>query len=85
MCGGGSKPKPKPAPKPKAPKGPASTPAGAAPVQSAQTVETGSDTSVSSAARRRRAGKRSFRVGLDVNVANVGGSGKSGLNIPKSD
>ena len=85
MCGGGSKPKPKPTPKPKPPKGPASTPAGAAPVQSAQTVETGSDTSVSSAARRRRAGKRSFRVGLDVNVANVGGSGKSGLNIPKSD
>lgn len=85
MCGGGSKPKPKPKPKANKPKGPAATPAGAAPVQSAQTVETGSDTTVSSQARRRRAGKRGFRVGLDVNVANVGGSGKSGLNIPKSD
>ena len=34
---------------------------------------------------RRRKGKGRFKVGLDVAVANVGGSGKSGLNIPKSD
>ena len=45
----------------------------------------GETVSASQGQARRRKGKGRFKVGLDVAVANVGGSGKSGLNIPKSD
>ena len=83
MCGGGGKGgggnNNKPAAKP------AQAPVAATPATAATTAETDADTTPSANARRRRFGKRGLRVGLDVSVANVGGSGKSGLNIPQSD
>ena len=50
------------------------------------TVDADDDAVPSPSAQRRkdRMGKRRFRVGLDVNVANVGGTGKTGINIPES-
>ena len=33
---------------------------------------------------RRTSGKDSLKMALDVSVANVGGSGRSGLNIPQT-
>lgn len=83
MCGGGRKSSPAPAAKAEAP---ASTPAaGASTPLTAQEGPQSASSSAGSMARRRRAGKNRFRVGLDVNVANVGGTGATGLNIPKSD
>jgi len=86
MCGGGRKSSPAPAPAKKAPSGPASAPAASAqtPLAAKDTPETASAT-VGARARRKRAGKGRFKVGLDVNVANVGGLGATGLNIPKSE
>ena len=79
--GGNLKP---PAPKPKRQ---ASTPVAAIEGRgSAKAVDADDDAVPSPSAQRRkdRMGKRRFRVGLDVNVANVGGSGKTGINIPES-
>jgi len=85
MCGG--KPKRPPSNRKKASKNAsASTPAAAV-----QSATDGKDIDSSGAAvnstqrRKQRMGKRGLRVGLDVAVANVGGTGKSGLNIPSSD
>ena len=78
--GGGGGPAPKP-------KRQASTPVAAIEGRgSAKTVDADDDAVPSPSAQRRkdRMGKRRFRVGLDVNVANVGGSGKTGINIPES-
>ena len=78
--GGGSAPAPKP-------KRQASTPVAAIEGRgSAKAVDADDDAVPSPTAQRRkdRMGKRRFRVGLDVNVANVGGSGKTGINIPES-
>lgn len=83
MCsGGGKKSSPAPAAKTEAP---ASSPAASA--QTPLTAKEGPQSATTTAgqmARRRRAGKGRFTVGLDVNVANVGGTGATGLNIPKS-
>lgn len=84
MCGGGKKSSPAPAAKKT--EAPASSPAASA--QTPLSAKEGPQSASASAgqmARRRRAGKGRFRVGLDVNVANVGGTGATGLNIPKSD
>jgi len=84
MCGGGRGGGGNPKPEKKA-ANPASAPVAATPAVAQSTAETDASTTPSAGARRRRFGKRGLRVGLDVSVANVGGSGKSGLNIPQSD
>ena len=82
MCGGGGRKKSAPAKKAAAVAS-AATPATAQASETPEKVD-GAPTNATEA-RRRRMGKRGFKVGLDVAVANVGGSGKTGLNIPASD
>lgn len=84
MCGGRPK---RPSPSKKAKKvASAATPAAAvASATDSKDVDSGGAAVNSTQRRKQRMGKRGFRVGLDVAVANVGGTGKSGLNIPKSD
>lgn len=82
MCGGSRKKKSAPAKQAAAPAS-ASTPAAAAPT-AAPDKEAGGPANATQR-RRQRMGKRGFRVGLNVDVANVGGDGKTGLNIPSSD
>lgn len=80
MCGGGggggsSKPTPAPAAAPAAP-----VFSGNATVKGAN--ERGGRISQSRRQRARNA-KDNLKMALDVSVANVGGSGKTGLNIPQ--
>lgn len=91
MCGGGGKgggsaqPAKPPAPRAATPIGSPVSAAGGG--GAAQVAEATNENSVSSRANERymnARGKRPFRVGLDVSVANVGGSGATGLNIPRA-
>lgn len=82
MCGGSRKKTPAPSKKAAAPAS-ASTPASATPT-AAPDKDAGGPANATQR-RRQRMGKRGFRVGLNVDVANVGGDGKTGLNIPSSD
>lgn len=84
MCGGTRKKKSAPA---KSAAAPASA-GGATPASASPTAAPDKDAGGPANAtqrRRQRMGKRGFRVGLNVDVANVGGDGKTGLNIPSSD
>ena len=67
---------------------PAVAVAGAPAVRSAGTEPTSASAGIGTQASRRRAQRGGSRnpmtVALDVSVANVGGSGATGLNIPKS-
>lgn len=83
MCGGGGGGGGGGAPRPN----PAVAVANAIPSRSSQdpaTLRGGTGTPAERRMAQRGRGRRPMSVALDVSVANVGGSGATGLNIPNS-
>ena len=83
MCGGSKPSSPPPKENPAAAVAPASAPSVRGDGGSIRT-RVDSVGSAASGRMTQRSGRNPYRVALDVSVANVGGSGATGLNIPKS-